>query len=185
MTGSTAVPTIRRMPEQPLSGLKVIETGGFIPAYAGHLLAEAGADVVRLVPARGIRFVPSRHSSRIAPCRSRKPGTTSANVSSSMRRGCSTRSPGQRTFSSKIGRFRLLGRWPGQIRRLSAFPALRLRPAGRGLHVNDLVLNALSGSASVTGEGQSRRSPGAGTRPTTRPGCTRRFAPSPAIALRP
>jgi crotonobetainyl-CoA:carnitine CoA-transferase CaiB-like acyl-CoA transferase len=41
------------MSEQPLAGLRVLESGGFIAAYAGHLLAEAGADVIRITPPGG------------------------------------------------------------------------------------------------------------------------------------
>ncbi|HNM79370.1 MAG TPA: CoA transferase, partial [Tepidiformaceae bacterium] len=35
---------------EPLHGLRVIETGGYAVAFAGRLLADAGADVVRLSP---------------------------------------------------------------------------------------------------------------------------------------
>lgn len=38
---------------QPLTGIRVLEIGGFTNAFAGRLLADAGADVVRIVPLTG------------------------------------------------------------------------------------------------------------------------------------
>jgi len=45
---------IRRMTDgPPLHGLRVVECGGLTPAFAGRLLADGGADVVRVAPAPG------------------------------------------------------------------------------------------------------------------------------------
>ncbi len=38
---------------RPLAGIRVLEVGGFSNAFAGRLLADAGADVVRIVPVEG------------------------------------------------------------------------------------------------------------------------------------
>ena len=38
------------MPNHPLTGLRVVECGGFTVAYAGRILADGGADVVARRP---------------------------------------------------------------------------------------------------------------------------------------
>src|SRR5687768_10103377 len=41
------------MAEAPLHGVRVVEVCGWAGAFAGRLLADGGADVVRVVPAEG------------------------------------------------------------------------------------------------------------------------------------
>lgn len=140
------------MSEQPLAGLRVIEAGGFITAYAGHLLAEAGADVIRLLPASGDPLAdepPFFHGN------SRSIQETWYNLGKRL-----VAETGGALDELLPGADVLLEDWgPGAAPALDRASRALVRvtasvpmQAGAHLAVNDLVLNALSGSASVTGE---------------------------------
>ena len=146
------MPRIRRMPQQPLSGLRVVESGSFIPAYAGHLLAEAGADVARLVPRAGD---PLAAEAPFFPGGQRSIQETWYNLGKRI----VVDSPGvldTLLLSADV----LIEDWlagpvPSLAGAARSLVRVSVSPVGAGngsLRVNDLVLNALSGSASVTGE---------------------------------
>lgn len=144
------------MPEQPLSGLRVLEAGGWIPAYAGHILAEAGADVVRVIPPEG------------DPLASEPPFFTSGRSIQetwyNLGKRTVTVGPGEsgRLLRLVAGADVLIEDWdaasplPGDV--ADTHPALvrvSVTPTGLDqppLAANDLILNALCGSASVTGD---------------------------------
>ncbi|MFN0145422.1 MAG: CoA transferase [Dehalococcoidia bacterium] len=146
----------------PLNGIRVLEIGGLTAAFAGKLLAEAGADVVRVVPPAG------------DPLAAEPPFFGDSGVSIQE----TWYNLGKRVttidLGSAAGRGALLGlvagtdvlleEWvagsepatPAELE--SSRPGLTrvsLTHGGRGaapLVTNDLVANALSGAASVTGD---------------------------------
>ena len=152
-------------PTGPLHGLRVIETGGFSTAFAGRLLAEAGADVVRVVDTEDPLateapfFGSTGHSIQEAWYNAGKRviGTGVANGA------------GRGQFLSLLGSADILledwtpGSWPlshadvsssGVRAHVSVTPMGQTGPRATW-KVPDLVANALSGSASVTGNGDS------------------------------
>jgi crotonobetainyl-CoA:carnitine CoA-transferase CaiB-like acyl-CoA transferase len=139
------------MPEQPLSGLRVIETGSWIPAYAGHILAEAGADVVRVVPASG------------DPLATEPPffGNTRRSIQETWynlgKRTVTGADSGDPLLGLGAAADVLLEDWTSPAVGAARAPRTRVRvtPFGEGggdVAANDLVFNALSGAASVTGD---------------------------------
>ena len=149
--------------EGPLAGIRVVETSGWNGVLAGRLMADAGADVVRVVPPGGDAL-----------------GNEPPYFAGSSRSIQETwYNAGKRVveveLSDEAGRARLLDLvagadiliedWPSEAPLVSgealksANPSLvqlSVTPMGSGgplssWRVNDLVANALSGSASVTG----------------------------------
>lgn len=149
------------MPGQPLSGIRVVECVGWNGVYAGRLLAEGGADVLRIVPPGG------------DPLASEPPFLPAGPSIQELWYNAGKRVMAL-DLTTDAGRDHLLGLlagadivvedWtPGDeplsaSRLAAACPRLvrvSVTPVGREalrpLLTNDLVANALSGSASVTG----------------------------------
>lgn len=144
----------------PLAGLRVLEICSWNGAYCGRLLADAGADVVRVVPPTGDMleaeppFFGSSGKSIQAAWYHAGKRLVQLDTSSS---------EGRERFRALAGSAHILlddGHGPLDLESLRlANPALTvvsITPAGAGgpwadLRVNDLVANALCGSASVTG----------------------------------
>ncbi|WP_322818357.1 CoA transferase [Tepidiforma sp.] len=151
----------------PLEGLRVIECTGWNGVLAGRLLAEAGADVVRVIPPAG------------DPLDAEPPffGATSVSIQATfynagkrlLRLDLASES-GHREFLELLrGADVLIEEWPAEsppIERAevaSANPAITqvsITPMGSdgpraNWRVNDLVANAMCGSAWVTGDPSS------------------------------
>ncbi len=143
----------------PLHGVRVVEAAGWAAAYAGKLLAEAGADVVRVVPPGGDPLAaepPFFGGSGVSI------QETWYNLGKRVTALDLATPDGRAAFASLVaGTDLLLEDWapgaeplstneiPGGVVRLS------LTHTGRDteqLAANDLVANALSGAASVTGD---------------------------------
>ncbi|MGE3075501.1 MAG: CoA transferase [Dehalococcoidia bacterium] len=146
----------------PLGGIRVLELGGFTNAFAGRLLADGGADVVRVVPTAG------------DPLGAEPPffkGGLSIqagwyNAGKRIEHADIATGEGRARFEELVkGADILLEDWkPGAIP-VSSEDLAKLRPGlvhvsvtpfgqtGPRAHwrTNDLVANALSGAASVTG----------------------------------
>ena len=61
-------PTHHAIPASPLDGIRVVEWGEGISApYCAKLLAELGADVIKIEPPGGDRFAPTRPVPRRGP----------------------------------------------------------------------------------------------------------------------
>ena len=151
----------------PLAGVRVVEMGGYGVAFTGRLLADAGAEVVRLIPAAG------------DPLESEPPfaGTSSRSLQAAwynagkqcLELDLSGAGIRDRLLSLAAGADILLEDWPPDrgpvnIEELrAANPALAhvsVTPMGQdgpraNWCTNDLVANALCGSASVTGNAES------------------------------
>ena len=143
----------------PLAGIRVLETGGFTAAYAGKLLAEAGADVVRVVDPGTDQldgenpFFESGASIQAAWYNLGK------RVLQARAADLAELAAGADIYFEETLPLSALDR--GALER--ANPALVhvvVTPMGltgprAGWRTNDLVANALSGSASVTGNADS------------------------------
>ena len=149
-------------PTSALAGVRIVESGGWNVAYAGKLLAEAGADVVRVIPPAG------------DPLAAEPPffGETGVSIQSTWYNlgkrlvEVDLASWGGRAALRDLltGADVLLEDWLAvaapidDASMVAAHPALArvtITHAGRNepvVHANDLVANALSGSASVTGD---------------------------------
>ncbi|WP_322795328.1 CoA transferase [Tepidiforma sp.] len=151
----------------PLHGVRVVECAGWNGVLAGRLLAEAGADVVRVVPPAG------------DPLDAESPffGTSGVSIQAAFYNAGKRVVPldlqseaGRQAFLELIAGADILiedwppGRWPVSREALTAAqPSLAhvsVTPMGqdgplRDWLVNDLVANALCGSASVTGDASS------------------------------
>ncbi|KAA0240752.1 CoA transferase [bacterium] len=144
----------------PLANVRVLETASWNGAYAGRLLADGGADVVRVVPPSG------------DPLDSEPPffGSSGKSVQATWYNAGKRLLPLDVAVEGGIERFHELvrnadillddGDGPLDSSRLRlvnpSLARVSISPAGEGgpwanLQVNDLVANALCGSASVTG----------------------------------
>ncbi|MEO8538582.1 MAG: CoA transferase [bacterium] len=150
----------------PLAGLRVLEYGYFATAFAGRLLADAGADVIRVHPAPD-------QLSREAPFF----GSSGLSIQDAWY-NCGKRTrqidlaeaTGRLAFLGLAGKADILledwrpGALPisnedlraanGSLTHVSVTPMGRSGPLSHW-KVDDLVANALSGSASVTGNAES------------------------------
>ncbi len=148
----------------PLHGLRVIESGGFNVAFAGRLLADAGADVLRIVS-------PGGDPLDAEPPFVRDTGVSIQSTWYNARKRILTidldSAPGRAPFLELLTRADILiDDWPESAAPRSpadleqANPALArvtVTPFGQAgpwsaLEVNDLVANAFCGSASITGD---------------------------------
>jgi len=144
----------------PLAGVRVVECAGWNGVYAGKLLAEAGADVIRVVGPFG------------DPLTAEPPFLASGRSIQETWYNAGKRVQAV-DLSTELGRAELLellhggdillDDWPaaaepldvGAVREVNpGLVRVTVSPAGRGvaLLANDLVANALSGAASVTGD---------------------------------
>ena len=147
----------------PLAGLRVLETGGWNAVFAGRLLADAGGDVARIVPPAG------------DPMAAEPPFFGDSGVSIQDAWYNAGKRVTALDFSSEDGRAQFLDLvagcdilvedWPPAARPFAAAELggansrlVRISVTAMGedgpwadLAVNDLVANALCGSASVTG----------------------------------
>lgn len=155
----------------PLAGLRVLEIASWNGAYAGRLLADGGADVVRVVTPVGDFFdsePPFFGGSGIS--------IQAAWYNAGKRVGALdiTSAEGRAAFLDLVSRAAILiddGAVAFTVEELrAANPSLTrvsVSPAGKGgpwanLAVNDLVANALCGSASVTGNAETPPLTGSG-----------------------
>lgn len=151
----------------PIHGVRVIECAGWNGVLAGRLLAEAGADVVRVVPPSG------------DPLDAEPPffGESGVSIQATFYNAGKRlvaldlyTEAGREAFLELVAASDVLiedwapGRWPVSRAAIAAAqPSLAhvsVTPMGqdgplRDWLVNDLVANALCGSASVTGDAQS------------------------------
>jgi crotonobetainyl-CoA:carnitine CoA-transferase CaiB-like acyl-CoA transferase len=159
---------IRRMMDgSPLAGLRILECGGVTPAFAGRLLADGGADVVRVAPPAG------------DPLSSEPPFFGSGGPSiqetwynagkRTVRLDLESEAGRQTLLELIAGADILIEDWspatppfdsPGLERANPALTRVSVTPMGldgplAGIRTNDLVANALCGSASVTGNART------------------------------
>jgi crotonobetainyl-CoA:carnitine CoA-transferase CaiB-like acyl-CoA transferase len=145
-----------------LAGVRVLESCGWAGAFAGHLLAEAGADVIRVVPPAGDPLesegpffgqsgVSIQHTwynlgKRIV--RLDLETVPGRDALKGLLGGCDVLVEDWAVGDEPLGPGALAEARPGLVR-LSITHGGRAAPA---LKTNDLVANALSGAASVTGD---------------------------------
>jgi len=152
---------------QPLSGLRVLDCTGWFGVLAGRLLADAGADVLRVASVRGDSFA-------VEP-----PffGTTSVSIQDAWYNAGKRvvaldleRDEGRRAFLNLLADVDILiEEWGPAAAPVNASELAEANPMlvrvsvspmgldgpGSGWAVNDLVANALSGGSSVTGDAAS------------------------------
>mgnify|MGYP001312307413 CR=1 FL=1 len=151
----------------PLAGVRVLEFAGWNGVLAGRLLADDGADVVRVVPPGGDFLAsepPFAHGRSLQEAWS--------NAGKRIVRLDPSTPDGERALARLIaGSDIVIDDWhPGsEPAAIAANPRLvrvSVTPFGHGAphqwHVNDLVASALCGSASVTGTAATRPLPGWG-----------------------
>jgi crotonobetainyl-CoA:carnitine CoA-transferase CaiB-like acyl-CoA transferase len=144
--------------EGALAGVRVLELGGFTAAYAGKLFAEAGADVVRVVPAAGDPLAgqgPYFGSSKVSI------QETWYNLGKRVSAVDPVADGGRAEIATLVSGADILLDEPGALglEGTEAFlnrPGLArvtVSPVGMGVPMAtaDIVANALSGAASVTG----------------------------------
>ncbi|MCC6388420.1 MAG: CoA transferase [Dehalococcoidia bacterium] len=154
----------------PLAGVRVLEFAGWNGVLAGRLLADDGADVVRVVPLDGDPL-----ASEPPFARGRSLQEAWYNAGKRVVRVDAGTTEGGETIARLIaGADILIEDWepagePAAPGTLAANPALvrvSVTPFGHGAphawHVNDLIASALCGSASVTGTAATRPLPGWG-----------------------
>ncbi|MGE0598302.1 MAG: CoA transferase [Dehalococcoidia bacterium] len=155
-------------PSGPLAGIRVLEIGGFTNAFAGRLLADGGADVVRIVPSTGDPLATE------PPFFNEGGGSIQAawyNAGKRIERLDLAEGTGRARFDALTrGADILIEDWPAEAPAIASEGLAKLRPGlvhvsvtpfgvtGPRAHwrTNDLVANALSGSASVTGNGDTQ-----------------------------
>jgi len=158
---------IRRMTDgSPLAGLRVLECGGLTSAFAARLLADAGADVVRVAPLGGDPLTAEPPFFGGGPSIQE----TWYNAGKRTVRLDLEGEAGRRTFLDLVaGADILIEDWtPGaplfdspELERANpaltrvSVTAMGLDGPLAGIRTNDLVANALCGSASVTGNAQT------------------------------
>ncbi len=143
----------------PLAGLRVVEQAGWTGAFAGRLLADGGADVVRVIPAEGDPLVqepPFFGESGVsiqATWYNAGKRVTALDLASGEGRALLARADllieDWRDADAPFDGEALRAAFPKLVR-LSVTPMGREGPWA-GLAMNDLVATALSGAASVTG----------------------------------
>ncbi|MFN0095907.1 MAG: CoA transferase [Dehalococcoidia bacterium] len=146
----------------PLSGVRVIECCGWSGAYAGKLLAEAGADVVRVVPPSGdpLAAEPPFFDGGGVSIQA-----TWYNLGKRVVEIDFATADGRSAFASLVaGADILFDDWRPETAPIAdvvvaganaGLVRVTITPTGRTgapLRTNDLVANAMSGSASVTGD---------------------------------
>ncbi len=153
--------------QQPLTGLRVIEIAGWNAVLAGRLLADGGADVVRVVPPEGDILTdegPFFGNSAVSVQESwYNAGKRTVVIDLATSRG-------RAQFAGLVAAADVLiedwtpGREPIPPEQLAAANSRLVRisvlPMGEdgpwsGIVTNDLVQNALSGAASVTGNAET------------------------------
>ena len=144
----------------PLAGLRIVEQAGWAGAFTGRLLADGGADVVRVVPPGGDEleqappfFGESDVSIQATWYNAGKRVVTLDLASEGFRELLTEGGPADRGLAAATRRRSnaeaLREAFP-QLVRLSVTPMGREGPWA-GLAVNDLVATALCGAASITG----------------------------------
>ncbi len=147
----------------PLAGLRVVEQAGWAGAFAGRLLADGGADVVRVTPPGGDGldseppfFGESGVSIQAAWYNAGKRVVAldlATDAGRELLAGADLLIEDWRGGEAPFDAEALQTAFP-QLVRLSVTPVGREGPWA-GLAVNDLVANALSGAASVTGTAET------------------------------
>ncbi|HEX6031561.1 MAG TPA: CoA transferase, partial [Tepidiformaceae bacterium] len=147
----------------PLAGLRVVESCGWSGAFAGRLLADAGADVLRVAPPEGdwLGAEPPFFGDSGVSIQATWYNAGKRVVSLDL-----GETPGREQFLSLIENADMvLEDWPADsgpfspeeiAGRNGAIVHVSITAMGEGgpwanLRTNDLVANALSGAASVTG----------------------------------
>ncbi|MFN8508741.1 MAG: CoA transferase [Dehalococcoidia bacterium] len=154
----------------PLAGVRVLEFAGWNGVLAGRLLADDGADVVRVVPLEGDPL-----ASEPPFARGRSLQEAWYNAGKRVVRVDARTPEGRATIARLVaGADVLLEDWtpgaepvaPEVLAANTALVRVSVTPFGHGAphawHVNDLVASALCGSASVTGTAATRPLPGWG-----------------------
>ena len=143
-----------RMDSGPLAGVRVVELAGWSGAFAGRLLADAGADVIRVVSASGdpLDIEPPFFNDTAVSIQATWYNAGKRIV---------TFEEGAEGFSGLLADADVFIEEPGRRRSLGTsldhLVHVKISPFGedgpwRAYRTNDLVANALSGAASVTGD---------------------------------